>query len=111
MASVSAIFLVGSSHPYDGGLDPTFVVKLYEGDEAFWQATNIENSDLVMEMDPEGSSPDQIYKTGCELLNLLAHNFGVDTAGLIVFQGSSIAVPSANVENDLSIKLLFTTNV
>ena len=111
MASVSAIFLVGSTHPFDGGLDPSFVVKLYEGDRAMWQATSLSDPDDVIEMDPKGSAPDDIFQTGCKLVNLLAHNFGVDTAGLVVFQDSSIAVPSANADKDLSIKLLFTIKV
>ena len=111
MSSVSALFLVGSTHPIDGGLDPSFVVKLYEGDRAMWQATSLEDPDDVIEMDPEGSSAEEILKTGCKLVNLLAHNFGPDTAGLIVFQGSSITGSSANAEKDLSIKLMFTTKV
>lgn len=111
MASVSALFLVGSTHPIDGGLDPSFVVKLYEGDRAMWQATSLEDPDHIIEMDPDGSSPEEILKTGCKLLNLLAHNFGPDTAGLIVFQDSSIIGSTANAEKDLSIKLLFTTKV
>jgi hypothetical protein len=111
MAAVTAFFLVGSTHPFDGGLDPTFVVKLYEGDKAFWQATNVEDSDKVIEMDPEGSSSEEIYRTGCRLVNLLAHNFGTDAAGLIVFRGSSIEVPVSNIQNDISIQLYFLTIV
>jgi hypothetical protein len=111
MASVSALFLVGSTHPIDGGLDPLFVVKLYEGDRAMWQSTSIEDTDHVIEMDAEGSSPEEILKTGCYLVNLLAHSFGPDTAGLVVFHGSSITESSANAEEDLSIKLMFTTKV
>ncbi len=76
-----------------------------------WQATSLSDPDDVMEMDPKGSSPEEIMKTGCKLVNLLAHNFGPDTAGLIVFEGSTIAGTSASAEKDLSIKLLFTTKV
>ena len=111
MASVSAIFLVGSTHPFDGGLDPSFVVKLYEGDRAMWQATNLQDSEDIIEMDPEGSSPEQIYKTGCKLVNLLSHNFGSDAAGLVVFRGSSVEIPSSNVQNDISAHLSFLTLV
>jgi hypothetical protein len=111
MASVSAFFLVGSTHPFDGGLDPSFVVKLYEGDRAMWRATSLSDPDDVIEMDPKGSSPDEIFQTGCKLVNLLALNFGADTAGLVVFQDSSIAGPSSGAELGLSIKLLFTTKV
>ena len=111
MASVSALFLVGSTHPIDGGLDPSFVVKLYEGDRAMWQATSLEDPDDIIEMDPDGSSSEEILKTGCKLVNLLAHNFGPDTAGLVVFQDSSITGSTAIAEKNLSIKLLFTSKV
>jgi hypothetical protein len=111
LASVSAIFLVGSTHPFDGGLDPSFVVKLYEGDRAMWRATSLIDPNDVIEMDPTGSEPDEIFETGCKLVNLLALNFGADTAGLVVFQDSSVAGPSSNAEQGISIKLLFTTKV
>ena len=111
MASVTAFFLVGSTHPYDGGLDPLFVVKLFEGDRALWQATSLADSEEVIEMDPTGSTSNEIFETGCRLVELLAHNFQTDAAGLVVFQGSIIEAPSNDAEKDLKIKLLFTTKV
>ena len=111
MASVSALFLIGSTHPIDGGLNPSFVVKLFEGDRAMWQATSLSDPDDFIEMDPKGSSPDEILKTGCKLVNLVARNFGPDTAGLVIFQGSSISDSSLSAESELAIKLLFTTKV
>jgi len=111
MASVSALFLMGSTHPKDGGLDPSFVVKLFEGDSAMWQATSLIDPTDFIEMDSTGSSPDEIFQTGCKLVNLVAHNRGTDTAGLIVFQGSSIANSSLNAEQELTVSLLFATKV
>ena len=111
MASVTAFFLVGSTHPYDVGFDPSFIVKLYEGDRAIWQATDVMDSDKVIVMEPEDSSPEQILAAGCKLVDLLANNFRTDAAGLVVFRGSSVEGPSADVEKSLSIKLAFSTKV
>lgn len=111
MASVSALFLIGSTHPIDGGLDPSFVVKLFEGDRAMWQATSLIDPSDFIEMNPTGSTPDEIFQTGCKLVNLVAHNFGPDTAGLVIFQGSSVLGSSLSAESELAIKVLFTTKV
>jgi hypothetical protein len=111
MGSVSAFFLLGSTHPFDGGLNPSFIIKLFEGDIPTWQAISIDDPDNIIEMDSESNSPDDIFRTGCRLVDLLSHNFGADSAGLVVFEGSSIVEPSANAEKWLVIKLLFTSKV
>lgn len=102
MSAVTALFLVGTSHPIDGGLNPQFVVKLYEGDRAIWEAVSL--SDGQVERSSSSGSPEFTFEAGCRLVDHLINDSGFTTVGLVTFPGSVIANRRTEVLSLLSSK-------
>lgn len=102
MSAITALFLVGESHPFDGGLNPKFVVKLHEGDRAIWEAISL--SDGKVEMASSAGAPELTLEGGCGLVNHLINDFNLTSVGLVVFPGSVIADRRTEISSLLSSK-------
>jgi hypothetical protein len=109
MAAVTAIALLGNSHPVDGGLNPKFLVKLLEGDRALWEATSTEDGKIEISSSP--GSPEITLEAGCRLINHLVEDFQLESLGLIIFAESSIANRINDVQSLVSLSPKFISLV
>ena len=65
MAAVTAVIMVGISHPNDTGVNPEVILKLWEGSRAVWTAHKIGDSRYERRAEPD--EPATIMADGCKL--------------------------------------------
>ena len=58
MSTVTAFALVGTPHPNDGDISPTYFIELWEGSVATWVLRRLEDGAVISRVTPAG--PDQI---------------------------------------------------
>ena len=59
MAAVTATILLGGSHPNDTSVDPSYLMKLWEGDRAAWTAHSLTDPTFERRVLPK--SPETIH--------------------------------------------------
>ena len=88
MAAVTTTILLGESHPNEVSVNPSVLLKLWEGDHASWTAHHLDDKAFDRRRDPQ--SPADIAATGCELARELAEEFGLDSAIVVILPSSSL---------------------
>ena len=63
MAATTAIVLIGIAHPNDGGLSPTHMFELLEGDRATWVLHNLTGKTPKKPVKVSPSQPDRIARS------------------------------------------------
>ena len=87
MSAVTAIFLLGTSHPNEQSLNPSAVLKLHEGDSALWTAHILGDESFEM---ISGGAPEIILEAGCSLARHVDEIQPFETVAVVSFDGSSI---------------------
>ena len=88
VAAVTAIVLLGKSHPNDISLNPEFIVQLWEGDSANWTANSLTASNDVERVGPV--PVDNILQAGCKLVKAVMERTSLDSAAFAILERSSI---------------------
>jgi hypothetical protein len=110
MSAVTAIFLLGTSHPNEQSLNPSALLKLHEGDRAMWTSHLLNDNDFEMVSSP--SAPEIILEAGCRLAQHINEIQPFDTVAVVSFEGSSINSRLQEIKKFLKGKnvILLTSN-
>jgi hypothetical protein len=110
MSAVTAIFLLGTTHPNEQSLNPSALLKLHEGDRAMWSAHLLNDSEFEMVSSP--NAPEIILEAGCRLAQHINEVQPFDSVAVVSFEGSSINPRLQEVKKFLKDKnvILLTSN-
>jgi hypothetical protein len=85
---VTAVIMIGNSHPNDTGVDPQVILKLWEGDRATWTTHRLDGGSENDRVNP--SDPNLIARAGCELAAKIARKDGFDAVWISVTKASTM---------------------
>ena len=88
MAAVTAVIIVGESHPNDTGVNPKVILKLWEGSRASWTAHSLTDQRFERRADP--GEPANIMVDGCILARDIAFEFNLNAVMICASSNSSI---------------------
>jgi len=88
MAAVTATILIGTNHPNDTGVDPHYLVKLWEGDRAAWTAHSLADPTLLRRVLP--NAPETIAVEGARMAMDLLREFKLDAVMVCALDGSTL---------------------